>query len=37
MDAYKDTNEIANLIAETCDIKYMMKPKINIKSTDEVD
>ena len=35
--AYKDTNEIANLITETCDIKYMMKPKINIKSTDEVD
>ena len=35
--AYKDTNEIANLIQETCEIKYMMKPKINIKATDEVD
>lgn len=31
---YKDTNEIANLITETCKIKYMMKPLINIKSAD---
>ena len=35
--AYKDTNEIANLIVDTCVIKYMMKPRINIKATDEVD
>ena len=35
--AYKDTDEIKSLITETCDIKFMMKPKINIKSTDEVD
>ena len=35
--AYKDTNEIARLIEETCTIKYMMKPRINIKATDEVD
>ena len=34
--AYKDTNEIVNLIKETCDIKYMMKPKINIKATDSI-
>lgn len=32
--AYKDTNEIANLITETCTIKYMMKPRINIKSAE---
>ena len=31
--AYKDTNEIVNLIKETCTIKFMMVPKINIKST----
>jgi len=35
--AYKDTDEIKNLIAETCDIKFMLVPKISIKSTDEVD
>lgn len=35
--AYKDTNEIANLIQDTCTIMYMMKPRINIKATDEVD
>ena len=35
--AYKDTDEIKNLITETCEIKFMMKPKISIKSTDEVD
>ena len=31
--AYKDTDEIVNLIKETCTIKFMMVPKINIKST----
>ena len=30
--AYKDTDEIKDLIQETCKIKYMMVPKINIKS-----
>ena len=32
--AYKDTNEIKDLITETCKIKFMMIPKINIKATD---
>lgn len=29
--AYKDTEEIKELIADTCDVIYLMKPKINIK------
>lgn len=29
--AYKDTNEIRDLIKDTCKVKYMMIPKINIK------
>ncbi len=34
--AYKDTDEIKELIQETCKIKCMMVPKINIKAvTDE--
>ena len=33
--AYKDTNTILNLIGDTCNILYMVKPVINIKSTDE--
>ena len=32
--AYKDTEEIVDLIKETCTIKFMMIPKINIKATD---
>lgn len=32
--AYKDTNEIMDLIKNTCVIKYMMKPRINIKAVD---
>ena len=35
--AYKDTNEIKDLIQETCKIKYMMVPKINIKAADGGD
>jgi len=35
--AYKDTNEIKNLIQETCKIKFMMIPKINIKAADGGD
>ena len=35
--AYKDTNEIKELIKETCKIKYMMIPKINIKAADGGD
>ena len=35
--AYKDTNEIKDLITETCKIKYMMIPKINIKAADGGD
>ena len=35
--AYKDTTEIKDLITETCKIKFMMIPKINIKATDGVD
>ena len=35
--AYKDTNEIKDLIQETCKIKFMMIPKINIKATDGGD
>ena len=29
--AYKNTEEIKELIKDTCDIKYMLMPKINIK------
>lgn len=32
--AYKDTNEIIRLIQDTCEIKALLKPKINIKATD---
>lgn len=35
--AYKDTDEIKNLIQETCKIKFMMIPKISIKATDDGD
>ena len=35
--AYKDSEEIQRLIQETCEIKVLLKPKISIKSTDEVD
>lgn len=33
-DAYKPMEEIVELIKDTCDILYFMKPKINIKATD---
>lgn len=32
--AYKDTDEIKNLITQTCDIRYLLKPRINIKAVD---
>lgn len=35
--AYKDTDEIKDLIQETCKIKFMMIPKINIKAADGGD
>lgn len=35
--AYKDTTEIKDLIQETCKIKFMMIPKINIKAADGGD
>jgi RNA-splicing ligase RtcB len=35
--AYKDTNEIKDLIQETCKIKFVMIPKINIKAADGGD
>lgn len=35
--AYKDTTEIKDLIAATCEIKFMMIPKINIKAADGGD
>lgn len=35
--AYKDTDEIVNLINDTCKILYFIKPRINIKATEEVD
>ena len=35
--AYKDTDEIKNLIAETCKIKFMMVPKISIKAAEDID
>ena len=35
--AYKDTTEIKDLIKETCDILYMLAPKINIKAADGGD
>jgi hypothetical protein len=31
--AYKDTAEISELIRDTCKIKLMMVPRINIKAT----
>lgn len=34
--AYKDSEEIQRLIQETCIIKHLLVPKINIKATDEV-
>lgn len=30
--AYKNTEEIINLISDTCNVKHFMKPKINIKA-----
>ena len=33
--AYKDTREIKDLIQETCKIKYMLIPKINIKAVSK--
>ena len=35
--AYKNTDEIKDLIQETCKIKFMMIPKINIKAADGGD
>ena len=35
--AYKDTNEVKDLIAETCKVKFMMIPKVNIKATEGGD
>jgi len=35
--AYKDSEEIQRLITETCTVKHLLVPKINIKATDEVD
>jgi len=32
-DAYKPMEEIVELIKDTCDVLYFMKPKINIKAT----
>ena len=32
--AYKDTDEIKELIQQTCKIKYMLLPKINIKAAE---
>lgn len=32
--AYKDTNEIVELIKNTCEVKHMLVPKINIKAAD---
>jgi len=32
--AYKDTDEIKELIKQTCKIKYMLKPRINIKAAE---
>ena len=34
-DAYKPTEEIIDNIKDTCDVLFFMKPKINIKATDE--
>jgi RNA-splicing ligase RtcB len=33
-DAYKPMKEIVELIKDTCDIQFFMKPKINIKATE---
>jgi RNA-splicing ligase RtcB len=33
-DAYKPMSEIVDLIKDTCDILFFMKPKINIKATE---
>ena len=32
--AYKDSEEIQRLITETCVVKHLLIPKINIKATD---
>jgi len=32
--AYKDTEEIKELIKQTCKIEYMLLPKINIKAVE---
>ena len=32
--AYKDTEEIKRLISETCKVKYMVIPKINLKAAE---
>lgn len=34
---YKNTDEILELIKPTCDVLFMVKPKINIKAMDSVD
>jgi RNA-splicing ligase RtcB len=35
--AYKDTEEIKRLIQDTCEIKYLLTPKINIKAVNETN
>ena len=34
--AYKDSNKILDLISETCEVLYVIKPVISIKDTSEV-
>ena len=33
-DAYKPYQEIIDLISDTCEILYILKPKVNLKATD---
>ena len=32
--AYKDTDEILSLIKETCEVKHLLRPVLNVKATD---
>ena len=36
-DAYKDPKEILQLIADTVEVEYFIKPVINLKATNSYD
>lgn len=37
MKAYKDTETILDLIQDTCEVLYMIKPVVNMKATETVE